>query len=148
MVTEVLPQPANGRFATVEKCSLCDYARYDYTAAKAVIADYYGVVDGKPHTIAVSDLSEAGVRTAIRYGNSADMLTALNIGDACKADCKVEKINSFYDVLKRTEMLTVNVEELNYLAKRLDTSFPRRCSSGRWLGLSTVARITQANTSS
>lgn len=40
METEVLPQPANGRFATVEKCSLCDYASYDYTAAKAVIADY------------------------------------------------------------------------------------------------------------
>ena len=75
MVTEVLPQPANGRFAVVEKCSLCDYARYDYTAAKAVIADYYGVVDGKPHTITVSDLSEAGVRTSIRYGNSADSCT-------------------------------------------------------------------------
>ena len=75
MVTEVLPQPANGRFATVEKCSLCDYTRYDYTAAKAVIADYYGVVDGKPHTITVSDLSEAGVRTSIRYGNSADSCT-------------------------------------------------------------------------
>ena len=75
MVTEVLPQPANGRFATVEKCSLCDHARYDYTAAKAVIADYYGVADGKSHTITVSDLSEAGVRTAIRYGNSADSCT-------------------------------------------------------------------------
>lgn len=25
MVTEVLPQPAHGRFAVVEKCSLCDY---------------------------------------------------------------------------------------------------------------------------
>ena len=75
MVTEILPQPAHGRFATAEKCSLCDYARYDYTAAKAVIADYYGVADGKPHTITVSDLSEAGVRTAIRYGNSAESCT-------------------------------------------------------------------------
>lgn len=45
MVAEVLPQPANGRFATVEKCSLCDYARYDYTAAKAVIADYQAISD-------------------------------------------------------------------------------------------------------
>lgn len=61
---EVMPSRPNGRFATVEKCSLCDYAAYDYTAAKAVIADYYGVVDGKPHTITVSDLSEAGVRTS------------------------------------------------------------------------------------
>ena len=33
----------------------------------------------------------------------------------------MEKIDSFYDVLKRTEMLTVNVEELNYLAKRLES---------------------------
>ena len=33
----------------------------------------------------------------------------------------MQEINSFYSVLKRTEMLTVNVEELNYLAKRLDS---------------------------
>ena len=43
-----------------------------------------------------------------------ELLEALEIGDAVKADCKVEKIDSFYTVLKRTEMLTVNVEELNY----------------------------------
>ena len=33
----------------------------------------------------------------------------------------MEKIDSFYTVLKRAEMLTVNVEELNYLAKRLES---------------------------
>ena len=84
METETLPQPAHGRFAAVEKCRLCDYTRYDYTAAKAVVASYYGVVDGQPHTISVADLSEAGVRTAIRYGNSADsctMTTAPNYTD-------------------------------------------------------------------
>ena len=73
--TEVLPQPANGRFATVEHCTLCDYAEYSYTTAKAVIADYYGVADGKPHTITVSDLSESGVSVSIRYGNSANSCT-------------------------------------------------------------------------
>lgn len=73
--TDILPQPANGRFAEVEHCTLCEYSRYDYTAAKAVIADYYGVVDGAPHTITVTDLSEAGVRTSIRYGSSADSCT-------------------------------------------------------------------------
>ena len=84
MAVETLPQPAHGRFAAVEKCRLCDYTRYDYTAAKAVVASYYGVVDGQPHTISVTDLSEAGVRTAIRYGNSADsctMTTAPNYTD-------------------------------------------------------------------
>ena len=49
-----------------------------------------------------------------------ELLEALEIGDAVKSDCQVQEINSFYSVLKRTEMLTVNVEELNYLAKRLD----------------------------
>ena len=55
-----------------------------------------------------------------QYAHCMDLLEALEIGDAVKADCKVEKIDGFYTVLKRTEMLTVNVEELNYLAKRLD----------------------------
>ena len=56
-----------------------------------------------------------------QYAHCMELLEALEVGDALKADCKVEKIDSFYDVLKRTEMLTVNVEELNYLAKRLDS---------------------------
>ena len=56
-----------------------------------------------------------------QYARCMELLETLEIGDAVKADCKVEKIDSFYTVLKRTEMLTVNVEELNYLAKRLDS---------------------------
>ena len=55
-----------------------------------------------------------------QYAHCMDLLEALEIGDAVKADCQVQEINSFYSVLKRTEMLPVNVEELNYLAKRLD----------------------------
>ena len=56
-----------------------------------------------------------------QYAHCMEMLEALEIGDALKANCKVEKIDSFYSVLKRTEMLTVNMEELNYLAKRLES---------------------------
>ena len=56
-----------------------------------------------------------------QYAHCVELLAALEIGDAVKADCKVEKIDSFYTVLKRAEMLTVNVEELNYLAKRLES---------------------------
>ena len=52
-----------------------------------------------------------------QYAHCMELLEALEIGDAAKADCKVEEIDSFFSVLKRTEMLTVNVEELNYLAK-------------------------------
>ena len=56
-----------------------------------------------------------------QYAHCMELLAALEIGDAVKTDCKVEKVDSFYTVLKRMEMLTVNVEELNYLAKRLDS---------------------------
>ena len=56
-----------------------------------------------------------------QYAHCMELLEALEIGDAVKADCQVQEINSFYSVLKRTEKLTVNVEELNYLAKRLDS---------------------------
>ena len=56
-----------------------------------------------------------------QYAHCVELLEALEIGDAVKADCQVQEINSFYSVLKRTEMLTVNVEDLNYLAKRLDS---------------------------
>ena len=56
-----------------------------------------------------------------QYAHCMELLEALEIGDAVKTDCKVEKVDSFYTVLKRVEMRTVNVEELNYLAKRLDS---------------------------
>ena len=43
-----------------------------------------------------------------QYAHCMKLLEALEIGDAVKADCQVQEINSFYSVLKRTEMLTVN----------------------------------------
>ena len=56
-----------------------------------------------------------------QYAHCMELLEALEIGDAVKVDCKMEEVDSFFSVLKRTEMLTVNVEEPNYLAKRLDS---------------------------
>ena len=50
-----------------------------------------------------------------QYAHCMELLEALEIGDAVKTDCKVEKVDSFYTVLKRVELLTVNVEELNAL---------------------------------
>ena len=72
---EILPQPGNQRFALVEHCSECEYVGYSFVAAKCVIADYYGVVDGEPHTVTISDLSEPGVTTAVRYGYTAESCT-------------------------------------------------------------------------
>ena len=111
MAAETLPQPAHGRFAAVEKCRLCDYTCYDYTAAKAVVASYYGVADGQPHTISVTDLSEAGVRTAIRYGNSADsctMTSAPNYTDEGQYG-KSKTIFAPDDAITRAEFTTLAV---------------------------------------
>ena len=75
METSIRPELAHQRFVEMDACTDCGYAKTSYTAAKAVVADYYGVADGAPHTVTVSDLSEAGVTTAIRYGHSADACT-------------------------------------------------------------------------
>ena len=56
-----------------------------------------------------------------QYTYCMELLKALEIGDALKADCKVVEFDSAYNVLKRMEQLTVNVEELNYLVKRLES---------------------------
>lgn len=73
--TEVKAQLDKQRFAVVTSCADCDYTKTEYVAAKSVVADYYGAVDGQAHTLTVSDLSESGVTAKIRYGNSADACT-------------------------------------------------------------------------
>ena len=54
-----------------------------------------------------------------QYEDCVELLEKLEIGSATKQDCKVLEISSAFPVLKRTEMLTVNLDELDYLAKRL-----------------------------
>lgn len=71
----VTAEAGNHRFKTEGVCSDCGYDATDYLAAKAVITNYYGVADGKAHTLTVTDLSDSGVSTAIRYGKSADSCT-------------------------------------------------------------------------
>ena len=66
-----------------------------------------------------------------QYAHCMELLEALEIGDAVKTDCKVEKIDSFYTVLKRAEMLTVNVEELNISPSGWKASTPARPHSFR-----------------
>jgi len=75
MDSAIRPELAHDRFVEMDTCADCGYAETAYTAAKAVIADYFGVADGQPHTVTVSDLSDAGVTTAIRYGNEANSCT-------------------------------------------------------------------------
>ena len=66
-----------------------------------------------------------------QYAHCMELLEALEIGDAVKADCKVEKIDSFYTVLKRVEMLTVNVEERTISPSGWIVSIPAKPHSFR-----------------
>lgn len=59
------------------------------------------------------------------YDNCIAILKALEIGDTVNADCRVEEIHCDSPILRRLESGSVNVDELDYLAKRLD-SFDQR----------------------
>ena len=54
-----------------------------------------------------------------QYDDCVELLKKLEIGSATEQDCQVMKISSAFPALKRLEMLTVNLDELDYLARRL-----------------------------
>ena len=55
------------------------------------------------------------------YANCVALLEALEIGDARDRDCQVREICGPLPALKRLEEQLVNLDELDYLAKRLDS---------------------------
>ena len=71
LLSTVDGQVGNNRFYLTEKCDDCGYTTSEYVAAKSVVSSYYGTVDGDAHTVSVSDLSDSGVHTKIRYGETA-----------------------------------------------------------------------------
>ncbi len=59
--------------------------------------------------------------TQDEYDHSIGLLTEQQMGDAVEQDCYVDTITSEWPVLKALEGQYVNVDELDYLAKRLDS---------------------------
>lgn len=55
------------------------------------------------------------------YPRIIGMLNAIEIGVVHNSDCYIEEINSPLPVLKCLEATEVNVDELDFLAKRLDS---------------------------
>ena len=55
------------------------------------------------------------------YGHCLELLEALEIGNAVNRDCKVQEVQDGPPILKRLEGSRVNLDELDYLAKRLDS---------------------------
>ena len=55
------------------------------------------------------------------YDRTMELLESLSAGDALARDCRVVELESQYPVLDRLEGACVNADELDYLAKRLDS---------------------------
>ena len=55
------------------------------------------------------------------YDHCIKLLEALEIGDAVRRDCQVLEVSGTWPVLKRLEDSEVNLDELDYLTKRLDS---------------------------
>lgn len=55
------------------------------------------------------------------YDHCIELLEALEIGDPVQRDCRVDELRSDFPILKRLEKTAINVDELDYLAKRLDS---------------------------
>ena len=78
----------------------------------------------------------------------SEVLEPMGIGNAVTQDCLVEEIDSSYEVLDCLKGQVVNVDELDYLAKRLDSFCENECSSFqaacfRLLAMFLVSRISR-----
>lgn len=58
---------------------------------------------------------------ADEYNHTIELLEDMGIGDALAQDCRVDEISSSYPILNRLTAQSVNVDELDYLAKRLSS---------------------------
>ena len=56
-----------------------------------------------------------------QYDRIVRMLQAMEMGDAVKRDCQIDVAPEEYPILQRLEMTEVNLDELDYLIKRLDS---------------------------
>ena len=55
------------------------------------------------------------------YDSTIELLGPLEIGDTLRQDCQVDELDSFYTVLNTLIGTQVTLDELDYLAKRLDS---------------------------
>ena len=56
-----------------------------------------------------------------QYDGIMEALNAMDMGDPLARDCQMDEILCAYPILKRLEGKPVNIDELDYLAKRLDS---------------------------
>ena len=74
-----------------------------------------------------------------QYDGIMEALNAMDMGDPLARDCQMDEILGEYPILKRLEGKPVNIDELDYLAKRLDSFCYGRASDA--LTFSVLLRI-------
>ena len=55
------------------------------------------------------------------YGGTLELLTAMELGHPTERDSRVDELESGFPILKRLEKVGTNLDELDYLARRLDS---------------------------
>lgn len=75
------------------------------------------------------------------YDHMLELVNALEIGNAVKRDCRIDEIDSYYSVMRQIESSTVNLDELDYLAKRLD-SFTAGCEDVQFQAMARMMNLT------
>lgn len=56
----------------------------------------------------------------MEYERTLELLAAMELGARLKRDCRVDELESGFPILKRLEKVGANLDELDYLARRLD----------------------------
>ena len=54
------------------------------------------------------------------YSRTMEMLSSLGFGDVLKKDCQIVELMRTFSIMTQLEGTQVNIDELDYLAKRLD----------------------------
>ena len=134
----------NQRFHITGECGDCRYIKNEYAAAKSVVQSYYGEVDGKAHTVTVTDLSDRGVNTSIRYGTEADncnFTSAPNYTDAgyypvyyeieysCDGESMTENGVSYVWLLAATDSGSNNTNDIHVHDYRYLESIAPSCTA-------------------
>ena len=55
------------------------------------------------------------------YERTLELLAPMELGDPMERDCRVDELESCFPILKRLEKVGANLDELDYLARRLDS---------------------------
>lgn len=55
------------------------------------------------------------------YPSVVNMLQRMDLGDPLERDCRVDEVCGDWPILKRLEKVAINLDEMDYLAKRLDS---------------------------